>query len=120
MKNLNKIIVLSIIVLFVFASTALVQDKTPFVYDWENRKSDIPDKHVFQTDYLGGTQIVFDHEFHAGMLELDCIECHHVEGCAHCHKAEVTEADIQEAKVALHKNCFACHADMACIDCHRQ
>ncbi|MCB2199111.1 cytochrome c family protein [bacterium] len=90
------------------------------IYDWDNRRSEIPEKHVFQTQYLGGTQIVFDHQMHVDDFGMECIECHHVEGCAHCHKEDVRQVDVAEAKVAIHRNCFACHEDMSCVECHRQ
>lgn len=92
----------------------------PFVYDWTNRKSEVPKMHVFQTQYKDGTQIVFDHALHSDELGIECIECHHVEGCSHCHRKEVTQVDVQESKVAIHTNCFACHEDMSCVDCHKQ
>lgn len=120
-KTVTRLL-LAFFAVMLLAGTAWVQDKTddPFVYDWENRQADIPRKHVFQTKYLGGSQIVFDHELHTDGLGLECIECHHVEGCEHCHRKEVRTIDVQESKVALHTNCFVCHGDMACIDCHRQ
>ncbi|MBZ0265376.1 cytochrome c family protein [bacterium] len=93
---------------------------TGFVYDWENRQAPVPDRHIFQTKYLEGTQVIFDHDFHVSGLELECIECHHVEGCSHCHKKEVTIVDVQESKVALHKTCYTCHEDMTCVECHKQ
>lgn len=119
MKKRRIILVIILALVTGFGFGVAVQE-LPFVYDWENRQSPIPEKHVFQTKYLGGTQIVFDHRFHAEDVELECIECHHVEGCTHCHREEVTVVDVQESKVALHKNCFHCHEDMACIDCHKQ
>ncbi|MBD3167628.1 hypothetical protein GF324_13595 [bacterium] len=91
-----------------------------FIYDWENRQADTPEKVVFQTDYLGGTQIVFEHEFHTDMLEIECIECHHVEGCRHCHRDDVKTVDVAETKVALHKTCYTCHEGMTCTECHEQ
>jgi len=124
MTSLTKKIIIAMAAVLILAGTAWVQDKAtdddPFVYDWENRQAPVPRKHVFQTQYLGGTQIVFDHQLHTNDLGLECIECHHVEGCEHCHRDEVRTIDVQEAKVALHTNCFVCHADMACIDCHKQ
>lgn len=120
MNRKTKQIILGALLLLVGVGIGLSVQEVPFVYDWENRITPEPEKHVFQTSYLGGTQIVFDHEFHAHALELECIECHHVEGCAHCHRDEVTQIDVQESKVAIHKNCFTCHEDMSCVDCHEQ
>ncbi|MFH0881423.1 MAG: cytochrome c3 family protein [bacterium] len=123
MNVMLKRLLFAVAAVVLLAGTAWVQDKkpdNPFVYDWEHRHAPIPRKHVFQTQYLGGTQIVFDHELHTKDLGLECIECHHVEGCQHCHGKQVRTVDVQESKVALHTNCFVCHADKACIDCHRQ
>lgn len=103
----------------VFALGAQTQ-KVIQIYDWENRKQPVPEKHVFQTQYLGGSQIVFDHKMHEEDMGIECIECHHVEGCSHCHKKEVRTVDIAESKVAIHKTCFTCHEDMSCVECHRQ
>lgn len=90
------------------------------LYDWSNRKRPIPDEKVFQTKYLGGTQIVFNHKLHEKDLKIQCIECHHVESCEHCHKKEVTRWDVQESKVVLHENCFVCHSDKSCTACHKK
>jgi hypothetical protein len=118
-KTMKLIAAGALLVLVGFVMGVAVQE-TPFVYDWEGRQAPVPDQHVFQTKYLGGTQIVFDHKLHADGMGLECIECHHVEGCAHCHREEVTTIDVQESKVALHTNCFVCHEDMSCVDCHEQ
>ncbi|MCX7834972.1 MAG: cytochrome c family protein [bacterium] len=90
------------------------------LYDWTNRKRPIPDEKVFQTKYLGGTQIVFNHKLHEHDLKIQCIECHHVESCSHCHQKEVTRWDVQESKVVLHESCFTCHSNKNCTACHKK
>lgn len=120
MKKVPKIWIVFVLIFISGMGAGIAVQEVPFVYDWENRRTPVPERHVFQTDYLGGTQIVFDHQFHSDMLGLECIECHHVEGCNHCHRDEVTQVDVQESKVAIHTNCFACHEGMACVDCHKQ
>ncbi|MDK9699522.1 MAG: cytochrome c family protein [bacterium] len=96
------------------------KDSVSILYDWQNRIRPIPDEHVFQTKYLGGTQIVFNHKKHVDSYKLECINCHHVESCKHCHSKEVKTMDISESKVALHENCFACHRNMSCVECHKK
>ncbi len=118
--KIRQVLVLGMMLLMGIIIGVTVAEVVPEVYDWDNRKQDIPDKHVFQTSYLGGSQIVFDHAFHTEDLELECIECHHVEGCVHCHKEETRQVDVASAKTAIHRNCFACHEDMSCVDCHDQ
>ena len=110
--------ILLLVVVFVLGATTA--DKVGEIYDWDNRMQPVPKKHVFQTDYLGGTQIVFDHQMHVEDFGMECIECHHVEGCYHCHKEEVRQVDVAEMKVAIHRNCFTCHEDMSCVECHEQ
>ncbi len=95
-------------------------DSTSILYDWQNRVRPIPDEYVFQTKYLGGTQIIFNHKKHVTDFKLECIRCHHVESCKHCHQKEVKPIDISESKVALHENCFACHKNMSCVECHKR
>ena len=75
----------------------------PQIYNWDNRAQPIPDVHIFQTRYLGGTQIAFDHKARGEDVGLECITCHHVEGCGHCHREEVRTVDVADAKVAIHR-----------------
>lgn len=100
--------------------TTRTAKEVSILYDWANRKRPIPDEHVFQTKYQGGTQVVFNHKLHEKDLKIQCIECHHVESCSHCHKKEVTRWDVQESKVVLHENCFICHSGKSCNACHKK
>ncbi len=129
MKSLLAILILVCITLAMAetpapekAATApeMKHDTTSILYDWQNRQRPIPDEYVFQTKYLGGTQIVFNHKKHVNEFKLECIRCHHVESCTHCHSKDVKTIDVSEAKVALHENCFACHKTMSCVDCHHK
>jgi primosomal protein N' len=94
-------------------------------YDPEAKILEPPELKVFQTQYNEGTQIVFNHEVHAEGYGLECIECHHVESCDHCHKKEIIQVEVEESKVALHKNCLNCHMGMdvgpqECDECHKR
>lgn len=117
---MKKNVLIILVLVAVFAMGATTTKVVEEIYDWDNRVQPVPDKHIFQTKYLDGTQIVFDHKMHVEDLGMECIECHHVEGCAHCHRKEVRSVDVAESKVAIHRNCFACHEDMSCVDCHQQ
>ena len=64
-------------------------------------------------------------EEHAEGYGLECIECHHVESCSHCHSKNIQQIEVEESKVALHKNCLNCHRGMEvgplqCDECHKQ
>lgn len=92
----------------------------------DDRKSvNPPDFVIYQTKYKKGTQIRFDHRVHAKDYGLKCIECHHVEKCAHCHGEETTPMMVEESKIALHETCMGCHRAIEsgprkCDDCHKQ
>ena len=81
-------------------------------YDIEAKSSVAKGKYIYQTEYNEGTQIVFNHEQHADGFGLECIECHHVESCNHCHRKDVGLVEVVESKVALHKSCLKCHEGM--------
>jgi hypothetical protein len=90
-----------------------------------HQKAEPPEKKVFQTLYLGGSQVVFNHKEHADGYGLSCTECHHVERCSKCHlQGETRRMEVSSGKQALHENCIGCHADIGapakCLECHKQ
>ncbi|MCE5273312.1 cytochrome c family protein [bacterium] len=112
-------------VLMAVANVVLIRANMRLGYNIEAKIKQPPKVHVFQTQYKGGTQIVFDHETHVQGYGLECIECHHVESCDHCHSKEINMVEVEELKVALHKNCLNCHRAMEvgpreCDECHKQ
>ena len=79
---------------------------------------------VYKTQYKEGTQIRFDHTMHSVSYGLQCITCHHVEKCAHCHGTDTGAMMVEESKIALHETCMGCHRMMEsgprkCDDCHK-
>jgi len=118
----KTLVLIAGLVLILGATAYLTNNQDPDApYNWDERHQPVPEKRIFQTDYKGGTLVVFDHKFHTEDLETDCIACHHVEACRHCHKEKVrVNVDVQEAKVALHENCYDCHEGMTCTDCHKE
>ena len=109
----------------IVSNIVLIRANMRLGYDIEAKIKKPPKLHVFQTQYNEGTQIVFNHESHSQELGLECIECHHVESCQHCHQKEVILAEVEESKVALHKNCLNCHLGMGvgpqqCDECHKR
>jgi hypothetical protein len=111
--------------LLLIVNIVMIKGNMRLGYDIEAKIKTPPKIHVFQTDYKGGTQIVFNHEQHSQGYGLECIECHHVESCSHCHQKKIIQVDLEEAKVALHKNCLNCHRGMEvgprqCDECHKQ
>lgn len=112
-------------ILMTAANIMLIRANLRLNYSIESKVKEPPKVRVFQTQYKGGTQIVFDHETHVDGYGLECIECHHVESCNHCHGKNVNMVEVEESKVALHKSCLNCHHGMdvgpqKCDECHRQ
>ena len=122
---MSKTFLIILVALLALTNVVLINAQMRKSYDLENKVRTPPKVHVFQTQYNGGTQIVFNHEEHAEDMGLECIECHHVESCDHCHGESIGQMEVEEAKVALHKNCMSCHNTMdvgpqECDECHRQ
>ncbi len=91
----------------------------------DRRLRKAPDVKTYFTDYNNGTLVNFNHKEHAEGYGLECIACHHVEACSDCHHKEVKDVQIEEAKVALHKNCINCHRELEsgprkCEECHHK
>lgn len=112
-------------VLVLAVNIVLIKANMRLGYDIEAKIKQPPQIHVFQTKYNEGTQIVFNHRVHEEDYGLECIECHHVESCRHCHKKEIINVEVEESKVALHKNCLNCHMGMdvgpqECNECHKR
>jgi hypothetical protein len=121
---LKRLFILAFVLMAV-ANIVLIRANMRLSYDIEAKVKTPPKVHVFQTQYKGGTQIVFNHEAHSKDMGLECIECHHVESCDHCHSKEIQQVEVEELKVALHKNCLNCHRTMEvgprqCDECHKQ
>jgi len=120
----RKILIVAIL-LMAAVNIVLIRAQMRLGYDLSAKIKEPPEKHVFQTQYKDGTQIVFNHEEHAEGYGLECIECHHVESCSHCHGKNIQQIEVEESKVALHKNCLNCHRGMEvgplqCDECHKQ
>ena len=120
----KKLFVVAMVLLTV-VNIVIMRANMQLGYDLEDKVREAPEIKVFQTDYNEGTQIVFNHDVHANGYGLECIECHHVESCGHCHKKEIIQAEIEESKVALHKSCLGCHKDwdvgpQQCDECHKR
>ena len=96
------------------------------VLDPEDRRlRKAPDVKTYFTDYNNGTIVNFNHKDHAQGYGLECIYCHHVEACGDCHQKEVKDLQVEESKVALHKNCLGCHQEVdagprKCDECHHK
>ncbi len=80
---------------------------------------------IYKTKYNKATEVTFDHKIHAESYGLKCIECHHVEKCAHCHGSDTASMMVEEAKIALHETCMGCHrmiesGPRKCDDCHKK
>src|SRR4030042_6730560 len=106
---MTKRLIVAIALLATAVNIFMIRANMRLGYDIESKIRKPPEIHVFQTKYNEGTQIVFNHKEHADGYGLECIECHHVEACQHCHKKEIIKVDLEESKVALHKNCLNCH-----------
>ena len=66
-------------VLMVAVNIVLIRANMRLGYNIEAKIKQPPKIHVFQTQYKGGTQVVFNHQEHVEDFGLECIECHHVE-----------------------------------------
>ncbi|MEA2063910.1 MAG: cytochrome c3 family protein [Gemmatimonadota bacterium] len=113
------------LVLMAVVNIVLIRAQMRLGYDPEAKVKEPEEKYIFQTEYKGGTQIVFDHEMHAEGYGLECVECHHLESCRHCHGKKPEQADIERSMVAIHKVCLGCHHEMEvgpqkCEECHKQ
>lgn len=91
----------------------------------ERRNVKAPSIVVYKTKYKKDTKVSFDHKTHAESFGLKCIECHHVEKCAHCHGSDTNSMMVEESKIALHETCMGCHRMMGagpdkCDDCHKK
>jgi class III cytochrome C family protein len=120
----KKLLIVSMVLLTV-VNIVIMRANMRLGYDPDAKIKEAPEIHVYQTSYNEGTQIVFNHEMHADGYGLECIECHHVESCSHCHQKEIIQVEIEESKVALHKNCLNCHQGMdvgpqECDECHKR
>lgn len=91
----------------------------------EDRKNvEPPNIITYKTKYHKSTDVHFDHKTHAESFGLKCIECHHVEKCAHCHGNDTSLMMVEESKIALHETCMGCHrmiesGPRKCEDCHK-
>ena len=91
----------------------------------DRKAAETPEVVIYKTDYKKGALVKFNHKMHAGDYGLKCIECHHVEKCAHCHGQDTTPMMVEESKIALHETCMGCHRAMGvnprqCDTCHKQ
>ena len=92
----------------------------------EDRKNvEAPTTIVYKTKYNKYTEVSFDHKIHSESYGIKCIECHHVEKCAHCHGDDTASMMVKESKIALHETCLGCHRMMEsgprkCSDCHKK
>jgi hypothetical protein len=96
-----------------------------FLEPEDRRLRKAPEIKTYFTDYENGTIVNFDHKTHAEGYGLECIACHHVEACSDCHRKEIRDMQVEEAKVALHKNCLGCHREVEsgprkCDECHHK
>ncbi len=119
-----KLLVVAMVLLTV-VNIVIIRANMSLGYDLEAKSKQPPELHVFQTQYNEGTQVVFNHREHTDGYGLECIECHHVESCSHCHQKEIIQVELVESKVALHKNCLNCHMGMdvgpqECDECHKR
>ncbi len=84
--------------------------------------AEVPAEVTFDTWYLDGSRVVFDHALHVDGFEMACGECHHTEACGQCHLPEGTVTLIRDSQVSVHAVCFPCHEQEAggetCTDCH--
>lgn len=91
----------------------------------DRKKVDPPVLVTYKTKYNKATEVTFDHKTHAESYGLKCIECHHVEKCAHCHGRDTVSMMVEESKIALHETCMGCHrmiesGPRQCDTCHKK
>ena len=122
---MKRIILVALLLspLLYLAVSAIEPSKVLEPEDRRLRKA--PDTKSYLTEYNGGTVVTFTHKTHAEGYGLDCIYCHHVEACGDCHRKEVKDIQVEESKVALHKNCLGCHREIEsgprqCDECHHK
>lgn len=81
-----------------------------------------PEDHLFITSHNGLTMVSFGHALHAEGAELECAQCHHLEGCRQCHGDAARPVAVSGAEEAVMNNCIRCHDDIglptSCEACH--
>lgn len=92
------------------------------------------DKEVIEFDTKLG-KVIFAHEAHSGLRNVECRTCHHtypdedgLEDCHSCHKQE--KGDAPKSKDAFHLRCRGCHkytvesgskaGPVKCMLCHQR
>jgi hypothetical protein len=101
-------------------SLRVVGETVPF----ERETPPPPEDHIFLAQRTEGVSLVyFPHAAHADTYGLDCADCHHMEGCRHCHGQVLRPIDVVELQDALMDNCIRCHEDLdistSCDACHQ-
>ncbi len=89
---------------------------------------DVPKKVQFETEYLPGPYVTFDHDVHEAH-KVECRECHAQDACASCHlgngngngnghKADGKQNGHQLHTFSNRSTCTHCHEMDLCRVCH--